>query len=369
MKYNHGRRLRVVNEGPDEPPLAISVGDASDLFDMLEGLAPDPLENLGKLREIAESAQTGLMATLTLRRLSADRDAGVSRTATTALGTLGDAISRVPSLSREDERPEFVAMRRVDRLIEEFRTKVGILSRADASVRRSWTGLGLVLTLAGCVALVTGHPLTALATIGARLIVSLAFGSPMNLPFEGVHRRGESGLGVVVRCVAGHSADALMLLAVSWVLLDAHRPLWAIACLATSNLMLLATLARVASLQVGQQLFRLHLERLMRNAPLVLGLTAAVALQPNIPERGVPLVATTAVGSFAFALIEFARVMQRLRMEPRDGRGANRVVMTVLDSSGPRVLSTGPAIQDVAPALPEVLARQAADVLRFRRSS
>ena len=104
-------------------------------------------------------------------------------------------------------------------------------------------------------------------------------------------------------------------------------------------LQMLATLARVAALQIGVQLFRLHAERVCRTGSILVGLLVTATAQPVVPATGPPALALCFLGSFAYAVAEILRTVARLRFaDQQGGFASSQVRLAVTSPSGNYVL-------------------------------
>ncbi len=110
-------------------------------------------------------------------------------------------------------------------------------------------------------------------------------------------------------CAVGHFSDSLAMFGVSAYLTNSGHEAWGFGVGLVSVFQISATLLRVAAVQGGLVLRRLFLERVMRVIPLLVGLLLALVFQPSGPSAGVPLLALSAVGAAAYAILEVIRVI------------------------------------------------------------
>jgi hypothetical protein len=115
----------------------------------------------------------------------------------------------------------------------------------------------------------------------------------------------------VLRCVSSHAGDALGLVGLGFVLSAANRPVWGLAFDVAGVTLLLATLTRVASVQVGICLYRKATERVARRLSLIVGLVISGFVGHGVS----PWVALAIIGPVAFAAMEFARTVSCLASE------------------------------------------------------
>ena len=121
----------------------------------------------------------------------------------------------------------------------------------------------------------------------------------------------------ILRCVMSHTGDALGLVGVGFSLSAAGRPVWGFVLSCSALLLLIATLTRVAAVQVGIVIHRKATERVFRRGSLILGL-AAMALSSGDIRTGVPLVMIAAAGPALYAATELWRMAScLLSMRPR----------------------------------------------------
>lgn len=202
--------------------------------------------------------------------------------------------------------------RQVERTLGSLMRKLGMPFNVPRWLRLGWRWGGVGLSLVAALLLPAGFIQIALAVVIIRVLSSLVFGIP-GLPADAPQRVAGWSIDWVA-CVAGHASDALVLGGVSALLFVSQRTGYGLVVLGTIVLMLTATMARVAALQQGVWLERLRSERIVRNLPVLLGLAAACVWQtPNdsmgVPPEGLPIVALTATGAFAFALVEIGRTV------------------------------------------------------------
>lgn len=179
--------------------------------------------------------------------------------------------------------------------------------RPSRLVQSWWSWSGLAMTGLAALAMANSMWWLALFLLASRIFISALHGGPANLPYEGPTQNGTAS-SVVYRCLAGHLTDTVALVGVTFVLISHnHTGLAMLSVIATVS-MLLASLLRVATLQVGVQQARLSLERVIRGGSMLvaLGITAMV------PE-GVQFLAIAAGGALMYAIIETARSRGSLR--------------------------------------------------------
>lgn len=208
------------------------------------------------------------------------------------------------------ETPTFRLGRRIERGASRARQRLSQVRPFPAASRtlRSWWGWGgLVVTALAVLALAREGWLLALTLIAVRIGISVFLGGSANLPYEGPTRDGTAS-SVVYRCLAGHLTDAVALMGISFVLISSSHPTFGMFTVTATVAMLLASLLRVATLQVGVPQARLTLERVIRGGSMLLAVVA-IAVFPSATE----LLAIAACGALSYAGIETARTWGRLR--------------------------------------------------------
>jgi hypothetical protein len=296
-----------------------------------------------RIEAITQAAEAAAIATLKVQDAVNDSTEVVRRAATNALNAIFDLAfpARASSEGYRGWRLLRVGLA-VEAPLARFRHRGGIGRRLPLALHEAWTPIGIAMTLGACASITVGDYFLGAALILARVSISVLMGRESVLPFEAPAATNvatstsysRSGTRTVVRCVIGHLCDVLPLLALSIVLVSHARPLWGFALVTTGCVMLIATLLRVSSLQVGTPIRRLTLERPFRILPLVLALIAASFWEKVVPPQGVPLLAFAASGSLLYAGIEVCRSLIRLWCgDLSAGPGYRSVVMSVHGSS------------------------------------
>ena len=263
-------------------------------------------------------------------------DPAVRRAALTSLAAIADAAT----LSGTTESR--TAANRLLRMLGAAEPRLALLRRpfaifADTPtlVQWAWTIMGIVITGFASVAVFHQAWGLAFSLLAGRVVLSLAFGDRYNLPFEG-RTRPDSRFAVVTRCLAGHVSDSMILVSVSAVLIITGHAVWGGFALVAAMIMVLATLYRVASLQVGVQLQRLQLERVFRVVSVLIAISST-AVSPDGTLYGMPFLALAGVGALVYGLLEIFRVAWRLRHEDRHQGSLkpNDVAIRVTRSNAP----------------------------------
>lgn len=206
--------------------------------------------------------------------------------------------------------------RNIDSLLGRWRKAIQPAT-ASLVMSRAWTPIGLLMTCAVAWALANGHLAMAGLILAVRQILTVRLGGWANLPFEHAARRLDRD--IVNRCVATHTADAVMLVGVAIAGYQTQSILVLLVALVSLVAMLTGTLLRLAALQVGVQISRLYLERVMRVWPAILALLGAFVVGSSWV-----VLAVSASGPLVYGVGEICRSLIRIR---HDLRGKDRVLV------------------------------------------
>lgn len=202
------------------------------------------------------------------------------------------------------------------------------------AVSRAWTFAGLVVTGIVAYCLASGNLGAAGLLMVLRQVLTVLLGGEGSLPLEQTAPRTHRD--VVYRCVATHLADAVMLMGVAVAAYQAHSLLILLVALSALVAMLCGTLLRVAALQVGVQVNRLHLERVVRVLPGAFALIVSYF----VPQAAPVALLIAAGGCLAYGVGEAVRSLVRIS---HDLRGKDRtLVLTTSDvtrESGSRMVA------------------------------
>jgi hypothetical protein len=179
-------------------------------------------------------------------------------------------------------------------------------------------------TSATAVLVIYGSLRGAVGVLALRLLVSTLAGPHVQeLPYKRNARPRQEML-TVLDCLASHLGDATLLLSCGWVLSNSGRPVWGWALAAAAAIALLATVTRLAVLQLGLPLRRLQLERAFRNLSVVALCWAAFA-QPRIATAAMPPLALVGMGPLVYSFLEMTRSVLWLRWLSRKEAARDRM--------------------------------------------
>lgn len=268
---------------------------------------------LRSIDEAISATKTGVLVAEQLEGLSRHSSESVRSVAVAGRATVQRILAPRPG----DENdllmsPVFEGGRKLDDWFTDSRSTLHRPFRRIGRVMQpSWVWIGLILTLAIGAMIIAGAWWGAVTLLVFRVLVSIAVGEASNLPYEGASQPGPAS-AIIYRCMAGHVSDLLLLGATAIALSLADQVAWAMATLFSALVMLLATLLRVSSLQVGVQIHRLTLERVVRVGGLAVGLLlVAVGINPWA-TLGFPTLALCALGCLLYGVCETIRVIRRL---------------------------------------------------------
>ncbi|MDQ1684819.1 MAG: hypothetical protein QOC82_1556 [Frankiaceae bacterium] len=319
------------------------MNEDDNLLHLFPPAEPEPIEDdvlaaVVALDDVADTAEAVVGGVLDLKRHARSDYSSVRAAAETAMTVARESLhSTLAADPSYVDTGTFRCGRHVDDALLAAR-RVAQRRQPPAWFQRPWIVTGVLIT--GCAAWLISqqHWLVAAGLVGARIAVSVRYGDEHNLPFEG-RSSGTRASTIVYRCLAGHASDAVILIGVLWALLEAHRPLWAVATVASLAAMLLATLLRVAALQVGAQIYRLTAERVVRAGSLLIALVASAVAQPDLPAHGALWLGVAIAGPLLYGFGETARVTRRLRQtDIAYGGTLPQVNITVRDHRGSRRL-------------------------------
>ncbi|HVT77871.1 MAG TPA: hypothetical protein VHD87_12635 [Acidimicrobiales bacterium] len=185
------------------------------------------------------------------------------------------------------------------------------VQRHPLTSRSRWSALGVVAMAAAGIFALRGHIEIFALIVGLRALGGIAvpaagmFAEPHETP--SVRRLLGADFAV---CVAGHVADALVLVAIAAGLASGERNSWAFAVMCVALGMLAATNLRTGALQWGLRIERMPAERLFRSALPALTLLGVVAIASHPVVGTVPPLALAALGPALYECLETYRVMQ-----------------------------------------------------------
>ena len=269
------------------------------------------------LREISRAGTTAMQNAVTLRRYSLALDPAASFLATEELCDLREATLPQTNWRRHTRvRPRWTTWcAEAGERLERWFT--GAFDRAKSQrfqqtrLAAWWSMLRIVLSLVIGYLAATGVFAVAAALMALRLSLSLASGTSWSFPSDerDLHATDRKR---VFACMAGHVSDSVVLAGIMWCLFANERMIWGSAVVAALVTQLLATLMRVALLQVGIHLPRLRLERVLRAGGVLVALVVAALWQSSVPTNAVPLLGLfSAAPAFVFAAIEGCRTYSR----------------------------------------------------------
>lgn len=288
-----------------EPPRAAHVRPVSDLEVRAAELASQATQAIDELNRIAGSddKQTRNAAVAALAQaqlgISPPKEVFVVQDRTFSLGRLVD--------DRLSEQKERARNHRISR-------------RSD---RLTWTYVGLLLSaLAGALVTVESLWWAPAVIVGLRQFLTLGLGGDGTLPFEGP--TSGTGARAIYRCWATHLSDVLVLF--GFVAVGAFNA-WPVALIAVASIIavLFGVILRTSALQLGIQVNRLTLERVVRPWPPVLALVIAILVPAH---SSLVLALGLLLGPFSYGLGEQVRSAIRINRELRgkDGRPIGRTV-------------------------------------------
>jgi len=220
--------------------------------------------------------------------------------------------------------------RKLDDLIGTWKKRLGASAKPAPSVSRVWTvtGLGVSAVAALMILFPMLWPLVP-AVVLIRQLLTVRLGGNGTLPFEGL---GGSVVSreAVYRCWATHLSDAILLMGFVGFGLSGSAPVALIAAVSVLAAML-GVILRLSAHQLGIQVVRLHLERLMRVWPPLIALVIA-ALVPS--QASLAICLGLVFGPLAYGIGEQLRAIIRITRELR-GQDV-REVMVVVASTDPR---------------------------------
>lgn len=232
-----------------------------------------------QLPNVAALEDSTIAACLRLSQWSTSADPYIAQSAISALERVRQAIAPPLDVHYVDTRV-FSMGRKLDDAIQRLRRIVGA-KRAHVSHFWSsiWTFLGIAASvlLAVTIANPQWGALLAPVILLLRQVLTTLIGGENTLPFEGPRRGSPSA--AIYRCWATHFSDVVMLAGFVALGLSTSRLVswFSVAALAAT---LLGVIARSSALQVGIQVNRLNLERVLRPWPPVL-FAALAALLPT----------------------------------------------------------------------------------------
>src|SRR5579872_2548797 len=213
--------------------------------------------------KLADQAGSSIQNAASIRRYVGDPDPLIRSYASSLLARVADATL---VFGREESNPQSVSPvfrwgRRLDNRLDGSRGALRLLHRPLGDLRRVWALAGLGLTVVAAVFVAYHFWLSALLVVALRVSVSTLLGSTYDLPFESSNAVVGRSTATLLRCLVSHVGDALILVGGAFAFVIANRPGYAMTMMSIVTVMLLATLCRVAALQVGVQLYRLVVER------------------------------------------------------------------------------------------------------------
>jgi len=222
---------------------------------------------------------------------------------------------------------------RADRIYQRFTAPTSV----PAGARWGASTLWLAFALTAALLIAAGHWWSALWFVLARIIGSMFLSTAVFPDEHGLHHKDdESTRSQVERCLMSHLGDVVILFGVAAALSAHQRVVFAMSTTAAATLMVFSSLARVDAFQSGAYIHRRIAERIARRATVVLALVLAGALQPEVPERGIPVLAIACIGGAAYALVELSRVHRVL------GEGNGVIIVQRPRNAAPRVIHDRP---------------------------
>jgi hypothetical protein len=297
-----------------------------------ELIAIQPVAKLSaEIDEVLHLAVSGRRVLLKLNRLAQSPASAVRGAAETAQLQMYGMLSPPPVHQEEVSNLPFRIGRWIERALTNLRVGLGPVSAKPATssgrFRTWWTWGGILASLLIALMVATQQWWIAVIVLLLRLGISLLVG-PSNLPYEGPTPDGKASV-VVYRCLAGHLSDAIVLIGIASLFVNDSLAAQATLTVGAITAMLSASLLRVASLQVGVQVSRLTVERVVRAGSLLLAL-CLVAFVPSNPG----LLVLAALGALSYAGIEVVRTVVRLRLAERTFGGLLPDVRLTVTSAG-----------------------------------
>jgi len=269
------------------------------------------LQVLATIRGLSDLRHRAVNDVRTMARYVDSTNDSVKRMAEAAMAAVASA-TRLPRYAGppKPRHGAFIltGVRRYEAWIASVQQRVAVLQGVGDRIETHWVMVWLALTGMTCIAITNQWWAVAAGVVLFRVGASTLLGRTHNLPLETRSFRKDNGLLIVTRCLTAHLGDVAVMLTIAWTLTLNARPRWAALFVCTAMFMLLATLYRVAALQVGVQIIRPRSERLFRVGALVAALLLAGVHQPAIPARTYPLLGIAAAGALLYALLEAAAV-------------------------------------------------------------
>mgnify|MGYP001124981030 FL=1 len=276
--------------------------------------------------ELAD-AQAAITGVARLSVLTRHPDEDVRRQAMAGLAEVHDAFQPRTDPDRVETRL-FTLGRRIDDFLSDLRAGAPRFP-VPPIVEMIWIPGGLLTTIGVGALLLTGHPIIAGMLLLGRLLTTIFIGGPGTLPFEGIERNLEGVERMatplaLLRCHVTHAVDTLMI-GVFVVYAYMHGSVVGMAFGVVAIVTLLfGTMARMSVLQLGVQVTRLTLERVVRVGPMIVALWL-LNFDPTV------LVVAGVVPSMVYGLGEIVRVHRRLQCA-LIGRYARSISLTVEDT-------------------------------------
>jgi hypothetical protein len=292
------------------------------------------------IEDMADVLQTTTMALEQMQRLRRLRDSPSPATRDAANGGL--RASRLATLTIDQpmeypEKPALVAFgfhtdRKLRALVERFQGRRDLAARTVVT----WTLVFVALSVGTALAAAFGLWAVATLLLLVRIVAGLRTVGLSAFPAE-TTSVSERSAPTALACFTGHVNDVIVLFgAASYLVLEGEAG-WALFAFGAIVTLLLATLFRVAVLQLGVRLDRLVIERFFRLGTLVPGLALAAVLPLSSAGTGA-VIGLAISGVFTHAIIEVARTIEILRR--LDIAGRPRSVLMVSDDQ--IILRTAP---------------------------
>lgn len=295
-------------------------------------------------QSVEELAGQAIAACLALSQQSTSVDEVAAQAAQIALKRVRDAMYPPKEIHVVDG-PVFSLGRRVDDVLAQVRRRL-LGSRPDIprTVSVVWTYVGLILSaLIGLViADPRGSTVLPLLLLATRQVLTAGLGGEGTLPFEGPTK--DTSSDGIFRCWATHFSDILVLGGFLGLGLTSSDPLLVWLAAAAVAASMLGVVARTSAVQVGIQVNRLHLERLMRPWPPILLGGLATIIGGNVVQL---MCIGLALGPIAYGAGEVLRTAIRIASELRGkvGRSVTLSSEDILDDGSITFASRTRAIE------------------------
>ncbi len=286
-----------------------------------------------ELDAVRHAAHVGAGTAWSLNALHDSPSEAVRRAAAKAQQTLMAQLRPPPVEPAPIDNWLFRKGYQIEERVKALAEMVAAAQPGDRRLRAWWSWGGLVLTAAVAGLIITGYWWVAVGGLALRVVVSLGLGAPSNLPFEGYTVDGKAS-DVVYRCIAGHVSDTVPLMALAWVLAVQGRTGLAALLVTAFTAMLIVTLLRVAALQVGVQVPRQVLERVLRTGSVVLALVCGELISRSAGSRATDAAWLAAFGPLAYAFGEAARTAMHLHHDKGSVGGLSTIQVTVVQADG-----------------------------------